>query len=153
MHKILYIDDTENNRILVTRRLQKDGFIVLTAENAEQGLARAAAEMPDLILMDMGMPEVDGWTATRRLKADPKLKHIPVIALTAHAMHGDRESALDAGCQDYDTKPFEFPRLLQKIQAQLAAQSGGAGETSKSKIQTSEPRKLSGQNSSFKERD
>jgi CheY-like chemotaxis protein len=125
MHKILYIDDTENNRILVTRRLQKDGFIVLTAQDAEQGLALAAAEMPDLILMDMGMPEVDGWTATRRLKADPKLQRIPVIALTAHAMQGDCESALDAGCQDYDTKPFDFPRLLEKIHAQLAAKRGG----------------------------
>jgi CheY-like chemotaxis protein len=124
MHKILYIDDTENNRILVTRRLQKSGFLVLTAENAERGLALAAAEMPDLILMDMGMPEVDGWTATRRLKADPKLRAIPVVALTAHAMLGDQESALDAGCQDYDTKPFDFPRLLQKIQTQLAAKPG-----------------------------
>jgi two-component system, cell cycle response regulator DivK len=124
MHKILYIDDTENNRILVTRRLQKSGFIMLTAQNAEEGLALAAVEMPDLILMDMGMPDVDGWTATRRLKADPKLQRIPVIALTAHAMQGDYESALDAGCQDYDTKPFDFPRLLEKIQAQLAARSG-----------------------------
>jgi two-component system, cell cycle response regulator DivK len=94
---------------------------VLTADNAESGLALAAAEMPDLILMDMGMPDVDGWTATRRLKADAGLKHIPVIALTAHAMQGDREKAVAAGCDDYDTKPFEFPRLFEKIERHLAA--------------------------------
>jgi two-component system, cell cycle response regulator DivK len=120
MFKILYIDDTENNRILVTRRLEKKGYRVLTADNAESGLTLAAAEMPDLILMDMGMPQVDGWTATRRLKADPKIQHIPVIALTAHAMQGDREKAVEAGCDDYDTKPFEFPRLFEKIELHLA---------------------------------
>jgi len=121
MHKILYIDDTENNRILVTRRLQKNGYQTLSADNAEQGLALASAEMPDLILMDMGMPGTDGWTATRRLKAEPKLRHIPVIALTAHAMQGDREKSLEAGCDDYETKPFDFPRLLEKIAAHLAS--------------------------------
>jgi len=120
MFKILYIDDTENNRILVTRRLEKKGYKVLTADNAETGLALAATEMPDLILMDMGMPQIDGWTATRRLKTDPKIQHIPVIALTAHAMQGDREKAVEAGCDDYDTKPFEFPRLFQKIEMHLA---------------------------------
>src|SRR5436190_10380914 len=120
MFKILYIDDTENNRILVSRRLQKEGYQVLTAQNAAQGLALASAEGPDLILMDMGMPDVDGWTATRQLKADPRLRRIPVIALTAHAMHGDHEKALAAGCDDYETKPFDFPRLLEKIQARLA---------------------------------
>jgi two-component system cell cycle response regulator DivK len=120
MFKILYIDDTENNRILVTRRLEKKGYKVLTADNAESGLALVAAEMPDLVLMDMGMPQVDGWTATRRLKADPKIQHIPVIALTAHAMQGDREKAVEAGCDDYDTKPFEFPRLFEKIEMHLA---------------------------------
>ena len=121
MFKILYIDDTENNRILVKRRLDKNGYQALTAENAEQGLALASAELPDLILMDMGMPGTDGWTATRRLKSEPKLQHIPVIALTAHAMQGDREKSLDAGCDDYETKPFDFPRLLEKIAAHLAA--------------------------------
>ena len=121
MFKILYIDDTENNRILVTRRLEKKGYQVITAENAEQGLALAATEMPALILMDMGMPGTDGWAATRRLKADPQLRHIPVIALTAHAMQGDREKALDAGCDDYETKPFDFPRLFEKIEAHLAS--------------------------------
>ena|SRR5207249_4188119 len=121
MPKVLYIEDTENNRILVTRRLEKKGYQVLTAENAEEGLALASVEMPDLILMDMGMPGTDGWSATRRLRTDPKLRHIPVIALTAHAMQGDREKAIEAGCDDYDTKPFEFPRLLEKIEAHLAS--------------------------------
>ena len=124
MSKILYIDDTENNRILVTRRLERKGFQVLTAVSAEEGLVTAAAQKPDLILMDMGMPDVDGWTATRRHKADPALSSIPVIALTAHAMQGDREKALDAGCDDYETKPFDFPRLIEKIESHLAARKG-----------------------------
>src|SRR5512137_2883357 len=115
MAKVLYIDDTENNRILVTRRLEKTGHQVLTAESAAQGLAIASTEMPNLILMDMGMPDIDGWTATRQLKADPRLRHIPVIALTAHAMQGDRQKALEAGCDDYETKPFDFARLIEKI--------------------------------------
>ncbi len=121
MPTILYIDDTENNRILVTRRLEKRGYQVVTAENAGQGLALAASSLPDVILMDMGMPDVDGWSATRELKANPKLRHIPVVALTAHAMQGDREKALEAGCDDYETKPFDFPRLFQKIEEHLAA--------------------------------
>ena len=120
MPKILYIEDTENNRILVTRRLSRSGYNVLTAESAEAGRALALAESPDLILMDMGMPGTDGWVATSQFKADPKLRHIPVIALTAHAMQGDREKALAAGCDDYETKPFDFPRLLEKIQTMLA---------------------------------
>ncbi len=119
MHRILYIEDTENNRILVTRQLQRRGYQVLTAEDAAQGLALAAKEQPDLILMDMGLPDVDGWEATRQLKADPQVQHIPVIALTAHVMQGDRESSLEAGCDDYDTKPFQFPRLFDKIEALL----------------------------------
>jgi two-component system cell cycle response regulator DivK len=121
MATILYIDDTENNRILVSRRLERKGYDVLTAVSAEEGLALAKQKAPDLILMDMGMPDVDGWTATRQLKADPRLGTIPVIALTAHAMQGDREKALDAGCDDYETKPFDFPRLFEKIEARLAA--------------------------------
>jgi len=120
MAKVLYIDDTENNRILVKRRLEKGGYQVLAAASAKEGLALASAERPDLILMDMGMPDVDGWTATRQLKADPNLQHIPVIALTAHAMQGDQEKAIEAGCDDYETKPFDFPRLIEKIQALLA---------------------------------
>ena len=127
MATILYIDDTENNRILVSRRLEKKGYQVLTAVSAEEGLALAKQKMPDLILMDMGMPDVDGWTATRRLKADSSLGRIPVIALTAHAMQGDREKALDAGCDDYETKPFDFPRLFEKIEARLPSRkSSGA---------------------------
>jgi len=121
MSKILYIEDTENNRILIARRLGQSGYTVLTAENAEQGIALARAESPDLILMDMGLPGVDGWSASRRLKEDPELKHIPIIALTAHVMHGDREKALAAGCDDYETKPFQFSRLIGKIEALLAA--------------------------------
>jgi two-component system, cell cycle response regulator DivK len=121
MSRILYIEDTENNRILVKRRLEKTGYQVLTADNAGEGLAKARAEMPDLILMDMGMPEIDGWSATRQLKADSKLKCIPVIAVTAHAMQGDREKALHAGCDEYETKPFDFTRLIEKIQTLLAS--------------------------------
>ena len=121
MPKILYIEDTENNRILVKRRLEKQGWTVLSAERAEEGLALAGTEQPDLILMDMGLPGMDGWAATRLLKADPKLRHIPVVALTAHVMQGDRERSLEAGCDDYDTKPFQFPRLIAKIEALIPA--------------------------------
>ena len=119
MFKILYIEDTENNRILVRRYLNRNGYHVLTAEDAEQGLAVALAELPDLILMDLGLPGTDGWTATRNFKNDPALQHIPIIALTAHVMQGDREKALEAGCDDYDTKPFQFARLMSKIDALL----------------------------------
>ena len=115
MPKILYIEDTENNRILVERKLRRSGYDVVSAEDAEDGLALAAQERPDLILMDMGLPGLDGWDATRRLKADRHLRHIPVIALTAHAMAGDKERSLAAGCDDYDVKPFDFDRLLEKI--------------------------------------
>ena len=125
MPTILYIEDTENNRILVERALKRGGFAVLTAEEATAGLEIAAREKPDLILMDMGLPGMDGWEATRRIKADESLKHIPVIALTAHAMAGDEERSLAAGCDDYDTKPFDFPRLLGKIKARLAAEGSG----------------------------
>src|SRR5438552_4063705 len=128
MSKILYIEDTENNRILVTRRLEKKGYKVITAENAEEGLAIANAQKPALILMDMGMPGTDGWAATRLLKANPDLRHIPVIALTAHAMQGDREKALEAGCDDYETKPFDFPRLFEKIEAHLASRQPPAAQ-------------------------
>ncbi len=128
MSKILYIEDTENNRILVKRRLEKHGYQVATAENAADGLALARSDKPELILMDMGMPDTDGWTATRQLRADPALRHIPVIALTAHAMQGDRERALAAGCDDYETKPFDFARLLEKIATHLAARRPAAPE-------------------------
>lgn len=125
MPTLLYIDDTENNRILVTRRLGKAGYQVITAESAQAGISLAGVEKPDLILMDMGMPDIDGWSATRQLKANSDLRHIPVIALTAHAMQGDREKAIEAGCDDYETKPFDFPRLLEKIQKWLNPQGPG----------------------------
>lgn len=120
MRKILYIEDTENNRILIRRKLEQNGHLVLTAEDAEKGLQMARTELPDLILMDMSLPGLDGWEATRRLKADEATRHIPVIALTAHVMDGDREKSLVAGCDDYDTKPFQFTRLLAKIDSLLA---------------------------------
>ena len=125
MFKILYIEDTENNRVLVIRSLEKKGYQILTAADAEQGLVMADRELPDLILMDMGLPGIDGWEATRRLKANPKLRHIPVVALTAHAMKEERDKSFEAGCDDYDTKPFEFARLVGKIETILAKSSRG----------------------------
>ena len=120
MAKILIIEDTENNRVLLTRRLKPRGHEILTAEDAESGLALAAAEMPDLILMDVGLPGMDGWAATRQVRTNPATQHIPIIALTAHAMEGDRERALQAGCNEYEPKPIDFARLFQKIDALLA---------------------------------
>jgi len=117
--KILYVEDTEDNIYMLHRRLVRAGFTVVIAKDGAQGVAAAGAEHPDLILMDLGMPVVDGWEATRRIKAAPATKHIPVIALTANAMTGDREKALAAGCDDFDTKPVEMVRLLGKIQALL----------------------------------
>jgi CheY-like chemotaxis protein len=114
--KILYIEDNDNNVALMRTRLGRAGFTVLVAADAEQGLIMAAVERPDLILMDLGLPGIDGWEATRRLKAAAETKHIPVIAVSAHAMAGDREKALEAGCDDYDTKPIDFARLRAKIQ-------------------------------------
>ena len=128
MWTILYIEDTENNQILIRRRLEQSGYRVITADDAEQGMALATDEKPDLILMDMSLPGLDGWEATRRLKADPRTKTIPVIALTAHVMQGDRERALEAGCDDYDTKPFQFPRLLSKMEALLALSNNGRND-------------------------
>ena len=120
MAKILIIEDTENNRVLLTRRLKPKGHDVITAEDAERGLSLVPAERPDLILMDVGLPGIDGWSATRQLKADPATKTIPVIALTAHAMQGDREKALEAGCDDYETEPIDFNRLFEKIDRLVA---------------------------------
>jgi two-component system, cell cycle response regulator DivK len=117
--KILYVEDNEDNIYMLHRRLVRAGFTVVIARDGAQGVAAAGAEHPDLILMDLGMPVVDGWEATRRIKAAPATKHIPVIALTANAMTGDREKALAAGCDDFDTKPVELVRLLGKIQALL----------------------------------
>jgi CheY-like chemotaxis protein len=119
MPKILIVEDNEMNRDMLSRRLARRGYVMVTAVDAEQGLAAAAAEKPDLILMDMGLPVMDGWEATQRLKSDAATQAIPVIGLTAHAMTGDRDKALAAGCDDYDTKPVELERLLQKIEALL----------------------------------
>ena len=113
--KILLVEDNELNRDMLTRRLKRNGFTVLCAENGQEGIDVAISETPDIILMDLSLPVVDGWTATGRLKADANTKSIPIIALTAHAMKGDRERALEAGCDDYDTKPVDLERLLDKI--------------------------------------
>jgi CheY-like chemotaxis protein len=119
MTTILIVEDNEMNRDMLSRRLLRKGYEVLLAVDGATGIAVAGAERPDLILMDMSLPDVDGWEATRRLKADPVLCTIPIIALTAHAMATDRDKALAAGCDDYDTKPIELPRLLAKIDALL----------------------------------
>ena len=117
--KILYVEDNEDNVYVVKSRLTRAGFTILVAADGAQGVAMASTEQPDLILMDLSLPVLDGWEATRRIKATPETKHIPVVALTAHAMAGDREKALAAGCNDFDTKPIELPRLLEKIRALL----------------------------------
>jgi two-component system, cell cycle response regulator DivK len=119
MPKILLVEDNEMNRDMLSRRLGRRGFTVVLAEDGQQGVDLARAERPDLILMDMSLPVKDGWEATREIKADAELARIPVIALTAHAMAGDRERVLAAGCDDYDTKPIELDRLLGKIDALL----------------------------------
>jgi CheY-like chemotaxis protein len=115
--KILLVEDNDLNRDMLSRRLTKRGYEVLTATDGEQGLVLAQAEQPDLVLMDMSLPGIDGWETTRRLRAGAGTAAIPVIALTAHAMAGDRERALEAGCDDYDTKPVEMDRLLLKIES------------------------------------
>jgi len=119
MTRILYVEDNEDNVYMLTRRLARRGYEVIVAGDGAQGLAVAQAERPALILMDLSLPVMDGWEATRRLKAAPETAAIPVIALSAHAMAGDREKALAAGCDDYDTKPVDLPRLLDKIAALL----------------------------------
>jgi len=119
MAKILLVEDNEMNRDMLARRLERRGYQVVIAVDGDQGVRLAQAEAPDLILMDMSLPVLDGWEATRRLRALPVTRAIPIIALTAHAMAGDREQALQAGCDDYDSKPIEFARLLGKIQALL----------------------------------
>jgi CheY-like chemotaxis protein len=128
MPRLLYVEDNEMNRDMLSRRLQRRGFEVLIAADGEQGVAMAASERPDLILMDMSLPVLDGWEATRRLKAEPDTRRIPIIGLTAHAMATDRAKCLEVGCDDYDTKPVELGRLLEKIDRLL-----GTGATYQSR--------------------
>jgi CheY-like chemotaxis protein len=123
MAKILLVEDNEMNRDMLSRRLERRGYEVVIAVDGQQGVALAHSTRPDLILMDMSLPVIDGWEATRQLKAKDGMKGTPIIALTAHAMSGDREKALEAGCDDYDTKPIELPRLLGKIEALLGARA------------------------------
>ena len=125
MTRILLVEDNEMNRDMLSRRLARKGYEVALAVDGRQGVEMAQTMDYDLVLMDMSLPEVDGWDATRQLKSDPATEALPIIALTAHAMSGDRERALDAGCDDYDTKPIEMERLLGKMEA-LLARSGGA---------------------------
>ena len=117
MAKILLVEDNEMNRDMLSRRLMRKGYEVVVGEDGERGVSMATSESPDLILMDMSLPVIDGWEATRQIKASPATAAIPIIALTAHAMASDREKALSAGCDDYDTKPVELPRLLEKDRA------------------------------------
>ncbi len=119
MPKILLVEDNEMNRDMLSRRLLRHGYDVSTAEDGEQALLKVKLEKPDLVLMDLSIPIIDGWEATRRIKDDPETHHIPVIALTAHALIEDREKALSAGCDDYEIKPIDFPKLLEKIQKLL----------------------------------
>ena len=123
MAKILLVEDNELNRDMLSRRLARKGFDVVTASDGEEGLLRAAADLPDLILMDLNLPVLDGWEAARKLKADPRTRPIAILALSAHAMSEHRDRALEAGCDDFDTKPVDFPRLLGKIEALLASRA------------------------------
>ena len=124
MAKILLVEDNEMNRDMLSRRLTRKGYEVVIAIDGQQGIEMARSETPDLILMDMSLPVVDGWEATRQLKSASETQSIPVIALTAHAMAGDREKAVEAGCNDYDIKPIELPRLLEKIETLLGGKAG-----------------------------
>ncbi len=117
MPKVLIVEDNEMNRDMLSRRLERRGFVVVIAIDGAQGVAMSKTELPDIILMDMSLPVMNGWEATRAIKADATTQHMPVIALTAHSMAGDREKAMEAGCDDYDTKPVELPRLLEKMAA------------------------------------
>ena len=124
MAKILLVEDNEMNRDMLSRRLARNGYEVVIATDGQQGVAMAMSERPDLILMDMSLPVIDGWEATRQVRANDATRKIPVIALTAHAMSGDREKAIEAGCDDYDTKPVEIARLLTKMTALLVSTAG-----------------------------
>jgi two-component system cell cycle response regulator DivK len=129
MPKILIVEDNELSREMLSRRLRRKGYEVLVATDGQEGIAMTQRELPDLVLMDLSLPDLDGWEATRRLKKDARTQHIPVIALTAHAMSGDREKAIDAGCDEYDTKPIELRRLLSKMVRFVEDPEAKAGET------------------------
>jgi two-component system, cell cycle response regulator DivK len=120
MAKILYVEDNEDNIYMLARRLKKRGHTIVVARNGRAGVQMTQSEMPDLVLMDLSMPEMDGWEATKLIKADARTRAIPVIALSSHAMPGDRERALAAGCDDYDSKPIDFTRLVQKAETLLS---------------------------------
>lgn len=120
MSKILYIEDNDDNVFMLKPRLERRGYEVIVATDGDQGIAVALSQQPDLILMDLSLPVMDGWEATQQLKSTPQTRSIPIIALSAHAMSGDRQKALDAGCDEYETKPVEFTRLLEKIERLLA---------------------------------
>jgi two-component system cell cycle response regulator DivK len=124
MAKVLLVEDNEMNRDMLSRRLIRRGFQVVFAMDGQQGVDLARSERPDIILMDMSLPVIDGWEATRRVKADDATRSVPVIGLTAHAMAGDREKAIEAGCDDYDTKPVELDRLIGKIERRIGAAKG-----------------------------
>ena len=124
MTKVLLVEDNEMNRDMLSRRLIRRGFQVVFAMDGQQGVDLARSEQPDIILMDMSLPVIDGWEATRRVKADDATRSVPVIGLTAHAMAGDREKAIEAGCDDYDTKPVELDRLIGKIERLIGAAKG-----------------------------
>lgn len=126
MRRILLVEDNEMNRDMLSRRLRRRGYEVIIAVDGQQGVAMAQSSSPDIVLMDMSLPVMDGWQATRTLKASPDTKEIPVIALTAHAMSTDREKAMEAGCDDYDTKPIELTRLIAKMESLMARISKGA---------------------------
>ena len=123
MTKILYVEDNEDNVYMLSRRLKRKGFEIVIAVDGEQGVEMASSEKPDLILMDLSLPKMDGWTATKYIKSNEKLKSIPIIALSAHAMEEHKQRALDSGCNDYDTKPVDINRLLSKISEQLGTKN------------------------------
>jgi CheY-like chemotaxis protein len=123
MHRILYVEDNDDNVYMLKSRLERKGFNVIVARDGAEGIAMAVDQKPALILMDLSLPVINGWEATRQLKARPDTRHIPIIVITAHAMEGDRESALATGCDDFDTKPVQFPRLLGKIQSLLPTEA------------------------------
>lgn len=133
MPKILIVEDNELSRDMLSRRLRRKGYEVLVAVDGAEGVAMSHKEKPDIVLMDLSLPDMDGWRATQKIKENPETSKIPVIALTAHAMSGDREKALEAGCDEYDTKPIDLRRLLSKIHRFVADPEGGSGDSGDSR--------------------